>query len=59
MTDGCRRSVEKACLRPGLNRGRSVYKTDVLPLSHTGVILTTTAITSTNMVTNTLTSATG
>lgn len=32
------RCMEKACLRPGLNRGPSVYKTDALPLSHTGVI---------------------
>ena len=28
--------VAIACLRPGLNRGPSVYKTDALPLSHAG-----------------------
>jgi hypothetical protein len=32
----CQRESEKACLRPGLNRGPSVYKTDALPLSHKG-----------------------
>ena len=26
------------CLRPGLNRGPSVYKTDALPLSHRGAM---------------------
>ena len=35
--------VAIACLRPGLNRGPSVYKTDALPLSHTGATRFTTA----------------
>ena len=45
-------SVESTCLRPGLNRGPSVYKTDALPLSHTGenLIITTIIVKNTHLI---------
>ena len=39
--DVVEKQIIHACLRPGLNRGPSVYKTDALPLSHTGFTVQT------------------